>query len=146
MAKAGMSVVGCAVVFLCAAGSRVEAACCLASCIGPVPWVACFADTTSCNTLQCVGGQSTSIAVDAAGVCGMGPTFGSCPPTEVGRCNDQINNDGWVDAVTDAADPDCAAQAPANPVPIVGTIGIAAIVVLLLGVAALRIRRLRHGS
>lgn len=137
---------GLAVLIVCIVGTRADAACCRASCIGPVPWLACFADTTSCSTLQCADGGSTSLAVDAAGVCGTGPLFASCPPTEVGRCNDLINNDGWVDNVTDAADPDCAVQQPANPAPTVSALGIVAVAVLMVGIAALRIRRLRQGS
>ena len=145
MSKRGCLVSSIAVLILCGAGTRADAACCRASCIGPVPWRACFADTTSCFPLQCVGGSSTSIAVDAAGICGQGLLFADCPPTEVGQCNDSINNDGWVDGVTDAADPDCAVQQPTSAAPAVGVAGIAAVIALLLGIAALRIRRARHG-
>ena len=142
MSKAGRMLVGFAVLGLCTAGNRADAACCLASCIGPTPWVACFADTTSCNALQCAGGSSTSIAVDANGVCGPPGQFGGCPPTEVGRCNYLINNDGWVGAVTDAEDPDCATPQPASPVPAVGVLGIVAIAVLMLGIGTQRMRRI----
>ena len=117
-----------------------DAACCRASCIGAVPWLACFADTTSCSTLMCIG-ASTSLAVDATATCGVGPIFGACPPTEVGACTDNINNDGWVDAVTDAADPDCAAASAPAGVPTLGVVGLTAVVALLLAVAALRFRR-----
>lgn len=137
-----------AVVAIAASAHPAQGACCRASCIGPVPWLACFADTTSCSTLQCAGGNSTSLAVDAAGICGQGPIFGACPPTEVGACNDLINNDGWVDAVTDAADPDCQGQPPptaAAPAPAVGTLAIGVIVGILIAVAAMRIRRGRPG-
>ena len=134
------------VMAITATAQRAQGACCLASCIGPVPWVACFADTTSCNMLQCAGGSSTSLHVDPAGICGQG-LFGGCPPTEVGACNDMINNDGWVDSVTDAADPDCQAQTPAPTaaVPAVGAPAIAVIIGILIVVAALRIRRGRPG-
>jgi hypothetical protein len=121
---------------------RAQGACCRAACIGPVPWHACFADTTSCNTLQCAGGGATSLAVDAAGTCGQGILFASCPPTEVGACNDLINNDGWVDGVTDAADPDCQGQAPPPAAaPAVGPVAIGAILGILIALAAVRIRR-----
>jgi hypothetical protein len=58
-----------------------------------------------------------------------------------------INNDGWVDSVTDAADPDCQAQTPAPTaaVPAVGAPAIAVIIGILIVVAALRIRRGRPG-
>ncbi len=141
MSKAVRMVTGLAVVFISAAGNRAEAACCRASCIGPVPWVACFADTTSCNTIPCVDGGSTSLAVDPTGTCGEGILFASCPPSEVGRCSDAVNNDGWVDAVTDLDDPDCASQVPGFGVPVASSLGVAAIVAILIGVGARRLRR-----
>jgi len=122
---------------------RAEAACCQASCIGPVPWVACFADTTSCNTLVCAGGGSTSLHVDALATCGAGE-FASCPPTEVGRCSDAINNDGWVDAVTDLADPDCGIGPGAGAVPSLSPTALAGVVLILAAIGGLRLRLSRR--
>ncbi|HEX7406969.1 MAG TPA: hypothetical protein VF515_04870 [Candidatus Binatia bacterium] len=130
---------GVAILMLSVAVTRTEAACCSASCIGPVPWHACFADTTSCNTIPCVPPGATSLHVDASATCGQGD-FASCPTSEVGQCNDNVNNDGWIDSVTDMADPDCNVG-PRVGAPAAGPFGAAALVVSLMIFGIYRLAR-----
>ena len=81
--------------------------------------------------------------VDALATCGAGG-FASCPPTEVGQCSDAINNDGWVDAVTDLADPDCATGPGAGAVPSLSLAALAGMVLILSALGGLRLRRARR--
>ena len=49
---------------------------------------------------------------------GMGVAFvpcaetTGCPSSEAPRCDDGVNNDAWLDELTDCADPDCSSVSP----------------------------------
>lgn len=61
-----------------------------------------------------------------------------CPHVEAGQCNDGVNNDAFLDELTDIEDPDCKAATPAA-----SPFGMAALLVALAGFGAWRLRRSR---
>ena len=120
-----------------------DAACCIEGCGGvPIPW-------TSCGNPDCTGGVCPSpigsaIAFDPTATCGEGGfPFSTCPPNEVGQCQDGVNNDAWTgDLLTDCEDPDCASDpaCPAHAVPAASGLGLAATAIALLGLGVTLLR------
>jgi len=73
------------------------------------------------------------------------PPWPGCPTSEAGRCADGVNNDAWLDDLTDCADPDCAND-PACPAsaPALSTLGLGALAALLMGIGGLSVARRRR--
>lgn len=90
---------------------------------------------SACEDLGCQ-------ASDTSDTCDI-VSFTDCPDSEVGQCQDGVNNDDWVDDQTDCADPDCQDDpaCAANPAaaPAASTLGLAALLVTLAGIGALRL-------
>lgn len=76
--------------------------------------------------------ETVGVAVRTVGPCD------ECPPVEAGQCNDGVNNDAWLDDLTDTQDPDCKAATPAA-----SPYGMAALLVVLAGFGAYRLRKSR---
>ena len=60
-----------------------------------------------------------------------------CPASELGRCNDGLNNDAYLNLGTDALDLECARHVA----PALSSVGLAAVGLLLLGGGASVVRR-----
>lgn len=95
----------------------------------------------NCGPLPCGPNEVLKVAVvkDVFGV-GVGEEgpCDDCPTTEAGQCSDGVNNDAWLDDLTDTQDPDCKAATPAA-----SPFGIAALLIALAGFGAYRLRRSR---
>lgn len=72
----------------------------------------------------------------------IGPCESFCPPDESGACDDGINNDAYLDEVTDCADPDCAGDAVCRAAaPATSNLGLGLILVALLSLGMFRLIR-----
>jgi len=73
------------------------------------------------------------------------PPWPGCPTTEAGLCADRINNDAWLDDLTDCADPDCFTDpACPAPAPALSALGLGALAALLIGIGGLSVVRRRR--
>jgi hypothetical protein len=124
-----------AIVFGFVAGGNPAAFGWCQACGGCPPGVSACADALSDNLSCAPPCANSSMNVNA------NCADWNCPATEVGQCNDGLNNDAWVDDLTDAEDPDCQAVTTPAPVPAMSAAGVTALVLFLIGVAVYRLRR-----
>jgi hypothetical protein len=85
--------------------ARARAACCLDACPSP-SIIACTSVGCPTDVVPNCPGQIVAESPDPAATCGVG-NYTTCPNSEDGSCTDGVNNDAWLDDLTDCADPDC---------------------------------------
>lgn len=84
---------------------QARAACCMDSCPNPII-IACTSSGCPTDVVPNCPGQIVAESPDPSATCGAG-NYTTCPDSEYGACTDGVNNDAWIDALTDCADPDC---------------------------------------
>jgi len=62
--------------------------------------------------------------------------FINCPTSETGQCNDGVNNDAWLDDLTDCRDPDCFTDPACLAAPAMSRTTLLFLVLTLVGLAA----------
>ena len=99
----------------------------------------CFSAGTAiseCENLGCSGTESSD-------QCGTGDVA-FCPLTEVGQCDDGLNNDAYQNILTDCDDPACASDPACVVVPTLSEWGLMAMTLLVLTVGTIVFDRRRR--